>query len=142
MSCDWIKAAHVLSVLLFTGGLIALLLVTVALDSRTESGRDQSLRFKTALLLWDRRITVPAMVAAWGFGLWTASAGGWFSSGWLQAKLVLVVILSGLHGVLAGRMKRKQEIASEGEISFPPQFLLIACASVAGIVVLAVVKPG
>jgi len=44
------------------------------------------------------------------FGLWLAWLGpdsnlGWFASGWLQAKLAFVVILSALHGLFARWVK-------------------------------------
>jgi putative membrane protein len=41
------------------------------------------------------------MVIGWGVGLWLAWDGAWFSSGWLQAKIAVVVVLSALHGWVA-----------------------------------------
>jgi putative membrane protein len=46
------------------------------------------------------------MIATWVLGLALAWIGpdsryGWFASGWLQAKLVLVLGLSALHGLFA-----------------------------------------
>jgi putative membrane protein len=35
-----------------------------------------------------------------------AYGGGWFSSGWLHAKLTLVLILTGYHGWLVGQTKK------------------------------------
>jgi putative membrane protein len=46
-------------------------------------------------------IMTPAMVATWIFGLWLAWSGGWYASGWLQAKVILAVALSALHGLFA-----------------------------------------
>src|SRR5262249_60053985 len=53
-----------------------------------------------------RIFTPPAMIATWLLGLWLAWHGpdyrhGWFESGWLEAKLALVVALSALHGFAA-----------------------------------------
>ena len=48
-----------------------------------------------------RAIINPAMIATWLLGLWLAWEGGWFAAHWLQAKLVLVLVLSGVHGLLA-----------------------------------------
>jgi len=48
-----------------------------------------------------RAIMNPAMIASWGFGLWIAVEGGWFSSPWLHAKLLLVVLMTGAHMALA-----------------------------------------
>jgi len=35
---------------------------------------------------------------AWLLGLWLAWSGGWYASAWLQAKVVLAVALTALHG--------------------------------------------
>src|SRR5438445_607045 len=43
-------------------------------------------------------ITTPAMVVSWVLGLWLALTGGSYASGWLQAKVILVLGLSALHG--------------------------------------------
>src|SRR5260370_38924358 len=57
-----------------------------------------------------RAIINPAMVANWVFGLWLGWLGpdsryGWFASGWLWAKIILVLALSAVHGLLAPRRK-------------------------------------
>jgi putative membrane protein len=41
------------------------------------------------------------MVAAWIFGLWMAWIGGLAWVGWFQAKFVLVIVMSGVHGMLS-----------------------------------------
>jgi putative membrane protein len=48
-----------------------------------------------------RAIMTPAMVVAWVLGLWLAWSGQWFSAPWLHGKLLLVLGLSGFHGMLA-----------------------------------------
>jgi putative membrane protein len=48
-----------------------------------------------------RAIINPAMVASWALGLWMVYEGGWIAAHWLHVKLLLVVALSGLHGMLA-----------------------------------------
>jgi protoporphyrinogen IX oxidase len=57
-----------------------------------------------------RAIINPAMIATWVLGLALAWLGpdshyGWFASGWLQAKLVFVIILSAIHGLFARWVK-------------------------------------
>lgn len=138
----WLKAAHVASVLLFVGGTLALLLGGAALGTRAagEAGPAGSLR--AALRWWDARVTLPAMVAAWTFGLWIALSGGWFAGAWLPAKLALVVVISGLHGVLAGRLRRFDPEALPGSTRPPPVLAGAVILSILGIVALAVVKPG
>jgi putative membrane protein len=45
-----------------------------------------------------KSIINPAMIVSWGLGLWLAWTGGWYASYWLQAKVVLALLLSALHG--------------------------------------------
>jgi putative membrane protein len=40
------------------------------------------------------------MVATWALGLWLAWDGAWYRAGWLQAKVALVILMSGLHGLM------------------------------------------
>lgn len=136
----WIKTAHVASVLVFVGGLIALFLASAALGARGTDETDPSARLRVAVRHWDRWVTLPALVLVWGFGFWAALQAGWFTETWLQAKLVFVLLLSGLHGVLAGRLRRT-------DLAAPPAgrpllalagLLLVSLVAVA---VLAVAKP-
>ena len=74
-------------------------------------------------------------------GLWLAWAGHWFDSGWLQAKLALVLAMSALHGLLARWVKAFAADANPHSQKFyriineVPTIILIA------IVILVVVKP-
>ncbi|WP_422378861.1 CopD family protein [Roseibium sp.] len=138
----WLKSAHVACVLVFVGGIVSLLLASAALGSRKEDETDPAGSLRAAVRWWDRRVTLPAMIGAWGFGSWLAFAGGWFSSGWLMAKLVFVVLLSGLHGVLAGRLRRVDLDALPASAKPSPPLTAVALFSVLGIVCLAIVKPG
>jgi len=70
----------------------------------------QSETFKAMERRLLRAIINPAMIATWVFGLALAWLGpdsryGWFASGWLWAKIVLVLALSAVHGLLARWMK-------------------------------------
>ncbi len=56
-----------------------------------------------------RYIMNPAMIATWTFGIWLViitGAGGPGTGGWMHAKFVLVLILSGLHGMFSAQRKR------------------------------------
>lgn len=138
----WLKAAHVACVLLFVGGTFALLLALAALGTRQADETDPAGALRAAVRWWDARVTLPAMVATWGFGLWIATSGAWFASGWLQVKLLLVLLLSGLHGVLAGRLRRVDPQGLPASAKPAPLLAALTLASVFGIVVLAIVKPG
>jgi putative membrane protein len=51
-------------------------------------------------------ILTPSMLIVWVLGLSMAYSGGWFASGWLHAKLTLVVVMTGYHGWLVGQTKK------------------------------------
>lgn len=124
-----LKAAHLISLFVWIGGMVA---VAIALRHPDRS-------FLVQLKVYDRAVTSPAMVAAWIFGISLAVMGGWFSQSWLAIKIPLVLVLSGLHGALAGKLRR---YASEA-VAIEPSgrlFLPIVLALVAMIVLLVTLK--
>lgn len=138
MDYIWLKALHVTAVLIFVGGLFMQAL-GVETARRQASGPAGPV---TLVARWDRRVTVPAMVSAWLTGALVASAGGWFSSPWLWAKLLLVAGLSGLHGVQSGRLRRLSQRGPDVPATGPFRIAAGIAVSVAAIAVLAVAKPG
>ena len=88
-----------------------------------------------------RAIINPAMIATWVLGLWLVWSSEAWLAGWFRAKLVLVVILSAVHGLLARWSKdfaadRNRHSAKLYRlVNELPTLLMI------GIVVLAIVKP-
>jgi putative membrane protein len=106
-----------------------------------EVGSKQSETFKGMERRLLTAIMTPAMVVSWVLGLWLAWRGGWYGSGWLQAKVVLVLLLSGMHGFFlvcardfaADHNRHSQKFYRI--INEVPTILMI------GIVILAVVKP-
>jgi protoporphyrinogen IX oxidase len=136
----WIKAIHVIAVIAWMAGMLYLPRLFVY-HTAAEPGSVQSETFK----VMERRLLVaiinPAMVTTWALGLWLAWDGGWFQSPWFHAKLLLVLILSGIHGLFsrwvrdfaADRNTRSQRFYRM--INELPTLLMIA------IVILVVVKP-
>ena len=93
----WIKAFHIIALIAWMAGMLYLPRLFVY-HCLAEPGSKQSETFK----LMERRlltaITTPAMVVTWLLGLWLAWSGGWYATAWLQAKVVLAVALTALHG--------------------------------------------
>jgi protoporphyrinogen IX oxidase len=137
---DWLKAFHIIAVIAWMAGMLYLPRLFVY-HCDAEMGSKQSETFK----LMERRllkvIVNPAMLLAWALGLWLGWVGGWFGAPWLQAKIILVLILSGLHGLLVcwvrdfGRDQNRHSARFYRLINEVPTVLMIA------IVILAVVKP-
>ena len=136
----WLKAFHVVAVIAWMAGLLYLPRLFVY-HCDAPKGSPQSETFKVMERRLLKAIMTPAMIAAWTLGLILAWQGGWWTAGWLHGKLVLVLVLSGLHGAFArwtkdfaadrnARPARFYRIANEA-----PTLLMI------GIVILAIVKP-
>lgn len=52
-------------------------------------------------------IMTPAMIASYVFGIWMISQNpAYMSMGWLHAKILFVLCLSGVHGYLGGCLRR------------------------------------
>jgi len=142
---EWVKAFHIIAVIAWMAGMLYLPRLFVY-HCAAEKGSVQSETFKVMERRLLRAIINPAMIATWLLGLWLAWHGpdsryGWFASGWLETKIVLVLALSALHGVLARWVK---DFAADSNrhsqrfyriINEVPTILMIV------IVILAVVKP-
>lgn len=131
----WLKAMHVASALVFVGGMLAVGIVLASAPADPAAGAQTA----RAVRRWDQWVTTPAMLLVWALGLALALSAGWLDHAWLQAKLVFVLILSGLHGVQSGRLRR---LAAGGGAGGKAPTLLVALVSILCISVLAVVKPG
>ena len=102
---EWIKALHIIAVIAWMAGMLYLPRLFVY-HCAAETGSVQSETFKVMERRLLRGIINPAMIATWVLGLWLAWLGpdsryGWFASGWLWAKIILVLALSAVHGLLA-----------------------------------------
>ena len=136
----WIKALHVIAVISWMAGMLYLPRLFVY-HCEAEIGSKQSETFKLMERRLLKAIINPAMMVTWLAGLYLAWTGHWFSARWLDGKLVLVLVLSGVHGFFArwvkdfaaDRNSRSQKFYRI--INEVPTLLMI------GIVILAVVKP-
>jgi putative membrane protein len=141
---DWypyIKAFHIISMVAWMAGMFYLPRLYVY-HAEAVPGSQMSETFKVMEQRLLRQIINPAMIATWVFGLILMFGFiDWRTAPWLHAKFVLVVLMSGFHGMLSkwrkdfaadanSRSARFYRIANE-----VPTLLLIF------IVILAVAKP-
>lgn len=129
-----IKAVHVAAAITFVAGVL-LATITLSAAGKEQAGPSALL---VAIRQWDTRVTTPAMLLVWALGLTLTMLGHWLPSGWLIAKLLLVVLLSGLHGVTSGRLRRLASGATAVRGIVSP-LLVVAVATI--IVFLVVTKP-
>jgi putative membrane protein len=142
---EWIKAFHIIAVIAWMAGMLYLPRLFVY-HCAAEKGSVQSETFKVMERRLLRGIINPAMILAIALGLWLAWLGpdsryGWFASGWLWAKIALVLGLSAVHGLFARWVKAFAAEANRHSQRFyrfineVPTLLMIA------IVILVVLKP-
>jgi putative membrane protein len=136
----WLKALHVVAIIAWMAGMLYLPRLFVY-HCAAEPGSVQSETFKIMERRLLRAIINPAMVASWGLGLWLAWDGGWFRFGWLQTKLVLVVGLSGVHGLLVRWVRDFAADQNQHSQKFYRIINEVPTILMIGIVILAVVKP-
>ena len=140
---DLVTLVHLSADIVFTLGLLAAALVLAALSFQPPAtlARAKERRLAAAMRRWHRLVTTPALLIAWGCGLWLALQAGWFHSGWLHVKLVLVLALSGLHGGLSAALRRAgapvPAVPSRAWRVMPALALVV----IAAVVWLALIKP-
>ena len=136
----WIKAFHIIAVISWMAGLLYLPRLFVY-HCETAPGSSDSERFKVMERKLLRLIVNPAMIATWIFGLTLVAMTRADQQHWFQAKFVLVLVMSGIHGFYARCVKDFARDANTRSQRFyrivneVPALLIIA------IVILAVVKP-
>jgi putative membrane protein len=145
-SYDWVKAAHLIFVIFWMAGLFMLPRYLVyhqealaggdAAEATTWVEREGKIR---------RIILTPAMTIVWLLGIALALnagiADGVPGLGWLHAKLLVVVLLSGYHGWIVGYARKLA--AGKPTLTGKQLRLLneVPGLATAIIVVLAIVKP-
>jgi protoporphyrinogen IX oxidase len=134
------KVIHIVAVIAWMAGIFYLPRLFVY-HAEAGPGTSQSETFKVMERRLLRGIMLPSMILTWIGGIGVATAGGFWSDGWLSAKLVLVIFLTGYHFWLARQSRaftedRNQVPAKTYRIlNEVPVLVLIA------IVILVVVKP-
>jgi len=140
---EWIKALHVISIISWMAGLLYLPRLFVY-HCDAEIGGIQSEIFK----VMERRLVLvimtPAMVTAWisGLAMVGISAGAVLLGGFsMWVKLVLAVVLTGVHAVLALHVR---EFARDRNVRSHRYFRVlneVPTALMIGIVILVIVRP-
>ena len=139
---DWIKALHIISIISWMAGMLYLPRLFVY-HANAESGSELSETLKIMEHRLLRYIMNPAMIFSWLFGLMMIAANPtMFSVGaWLHVKLTFVILMTGLHMILARYRKtflRDENSKSHKFYRFinevPTVFVIV-------IVIMAVVEP-
>lgn len=136
----WLKAFHILAVIAWMAGTLYLPRLFVY-HCEVKPGTDEYARFVKMEERLMRIIINPSMIAVWILGILLATSLNAWDQGWLHAKLLFVIVLSGLHGFFS-RWRRDFE---KGQNKHTQRFYRIMNEVPAGllavIVLLVVLKP-
>ena len=140
---QWLLAFHIIAVISWMAGMLYLPRLFVY-HCEADVGSRQSETFKVMEWRLLKFIINPAMILTWLLGLsliWLMGFEAFRHAGWLHAKIVLVLLMSGVHGVLTkyvrefGADRRRKSQKYFRILNEIPTVLMIL------IVILVVVKP-
>jgi len=131
---------HVAAALVFVAGVFSLSVFMATLPRAGPLSDEQ--RAAAALIkAGDRLLTTPAVILVFGLGVWLAALGAWYREPWFWVKVTLALILSAIHGVQSGSLRKLAAGASPGDLRFRPSPPWLVAAMAATIAMLVVVKP-
>lgn len=140
MTYLWLKAGHIIFVIFWMAGLFMLPRLFVYHQEAPE-GSEEARKFAEREQKLLKIILLPSIIVVWVLGLVLAYTLDLWSQGWLHAKLLLVLILSGYHGYMSAYAKK----LARGERSLTGKQLRllneVPGIAIALIVVLVIVRP-
>ena len=122
---DLVKHAHFVAIIIWIVSMIGALFVLRASPKPVTAGA-----FRLLMTI--------GILLTWGFGAYLAYAGGHYISLWFWVKFTIVFLLSGLHGKIAGNLRKNNSFSSYNPI-FAMSFIILL--GVAVVLHLAVAKP-
>ncbi len=137
----WLKALHIISFVCWFAGLFYLPRLFVY-HSLAEDSISRE-RFETMERKLYQGIMTPSMIATLVFGIWMLSIAwpAYKQSGWLHAKLLLVILLIGYHHMCKAYMRQFTQKRNIKSHIFYRWFNEVPVLLLIVIVILAVVKP-
>lgn len=129
----WLKIGHVVFMVFWMAGLFMLPRQCIYMLDHAP-GSDGEAKWAMRMGKLRKIILTPSLVVVWVLGLVMAYALGYFSEGWMHAKLTLVLILTGYHGWLVAQSKKM----ARGERPLSERTLRFA-GEVPGLILLVVV---
>ena len=137
----WLNAMHIIAAIIWIGGILVMAVVVGWCKHLVK----QQASLPTAMLefvrQWSRKVTSPAMVLLWLMGIAMVVLHGKMPHLWLVLKILVVVGLSGIHGVLTGTLRRLSTGASTRSPGMVSQGTALVVGAVELIILLACLRP-
>jgi len=112
MTYLWLKAGHIIFVVFWMAGLFMLPRQLIYVHS-APPGSVEEAQWVRRMGLLRKIILTPSLIVVWVLGLLMAAQLGLFQGagglGWLYAKLIFVLALTGFHGFLVAQVKKVAE---------------------------------
>lgn len=140
MTYLWLKAGHIIFVIFWMAGLFMLPRYFVY-HQESAPGSDEEAKWVDRESKLLKIILLPSIIVVWVLGLALAYTLNLWSAGWLHAKLLLVLALSGYHGFMASyakKLARGERMLSGKKLRLLNEVPGLAAAL---IVVLVIVRP-
>ena len=142
---NWLKAGHIIFVVALMAGLLVFPRYKIhQLSSQPGEALFETMMKSSGQL---RKIILnPSLFLVWIFGIamvyvdWQRG-GQIYLAGWFHAKLLLVLILSGLHGYFIGLGKKVDRVSGTVQAKTLRMLNEIPFILMIGIVILVIVKP-
>jgi putative membrane protein len=136
----WVKVLHIVAMVAWMAGMLYLPRLFVY-HAGVPGNSDQDRTFVVMEHRLMRMIMLPALVVTWASGLTLAFYGGFLGQGWLHGKLLLVIVLTALHGYFGRIRKDFAQHANRRSATFYRVVNELPTLMLIGIVALVVLKP-
>jgi len=138
---NWLKALHVIAMVAWMAGMLYLPRLFVY-HADSAKGSEKSEVFKVMERRLMRAIINPAMIATFLFGgLMLYAAPSLFEGKWLHAKLGLVIVMTGIHGVFSKWRKTFERDQNTRPAKFYRIWNEVPTVVMIAIIILVIVKP-
>lgn len=130
MTHQWLNVIHLIAGMVWLGGLLLMAVVVVACSLGTNSGDNALIGY---VRRWSRSVTSPAMLILWACGIAMIVSHGGGIPLWLIIKILVLIFLSGLHGMLSASLRRLaggETARSNPMVRHAPYIILVAAALV------------
>jgi putative membrane protein len=136
----WLKVVHIVAMVAWMAGMLYLPRLFVY-HAAVPAGSDQARTFVMMEARLMRFIMLPALLVTWASGLALAAYGGFLGEGWLHGKLLLVIVLTVIHGFFARFRKDFARAANRRSAAFFRGINELPTLVLIGIVILVILKP-
>ena len=136
----WLKVVHLIAMIGWMVGILYLPRL-FAYHADASAGSDTDATFQQMEYNLMRLLLMPCMIVVFITGILLILATGSMASGWLHTKILLVLMLAGLHGMMSRQRKQFQRGENTKSAAYFRTFSHVTTLIVILVVALAVMKP-